>query len=548
MLGSRVRSAVATGATLALTFATPAVGLAATRQSVPPLTVAFDYGSPNLQENFNPFAPNHLSGVNFMFEPLYVVNNLSGKRTPWLASGFRWASPTKLIFTMRSGIDWSDGKPLTSQDVAYTFNLLRRYPALDLNGLWSVLASVKAHGSTVVFTFSHPDVPYWYYIATTPIVPEHQWTHVKDPVKFTDPKPVVSGPYLLSQFTASAYTLRRNPQYWQKTRVKVPELRFLALTGNTTSDLLLSEGKLDWATVFTPGIQKTYVARNPKYYHYWFPAGPAQVLYVNLKRYPFNLLGFRQALAYAINKRQIVSQGEYGYPQPANQAILPPAIQRHWLDPSLAKRYQYPYNPAKALRILDSLGFRLKGGHLMTPQGKPLSLVIEAPAAYTDMVQDEEIIARDLARLGIKVRVFTTSVSTDSNDLYTGHYDMGIWFTNLYPNPWLTYNQLLNSKESAPIGQVTTDNLERWENGETDQLLNAFAHTTNSAAQHRLMNRIEAILFTKLPVISLFYGPTWYEYQTNHYVGWPTPQNPYADPGNNYPSTLLMAIHLRPRP
>lgn len=525
----------------------PAAGSAASRPNLAPLTVAFDYGSPNLEENFNPYAPNHLSGVNFMFEPLYVVNNLTGKRTPWLATGYRWASATKLVFTMRSGIHWSDGRPLTAKDVAFTFNLLHRFPALDLNDVWSALSSVTAKGSEVIFTFSHPDVPYWYYIATTPIVPARQWGSVKNPVKFTDPSPVVSGPYMLDQFTTSQYILERNPHYWQKARVKVPELRFLALTGNTTSDLLLSEGKLDWATVFTPGIQKTYVARNPKYYHYWFPASSAQVLYLNLKRYPFNLLRFREALAYAINKQQIVTQGEYGYPEPANQAILPPAIQRRWVSPSLVKKYAYAYNPAKAGQILASIGFRKKNGQLLTPAGKPLSLVIEAPAAYTDMVQDEEIISRDLNRLGIKVRVFTTSVSTDTNDMDTGHYQMAIGFTNLYPNPWLTYNQLFNSKESAPIGQVTANNVERWENSTTDRLLNAFAGSTNAATQHRLMNQIEQILFSKLPVISLFYGPTWYEYQTNHYVGWPTPKNPYADPGNNYPSTLLMAIHLRPK-
>jgi peptide/nickel transport system substrate-binding protein len=144
------------------------------------------------------------------------------------------------------------------------------------------------------------------------------------------------------------------------------------------------------------------------------------------------------------------------------------------------------------------------------------------------------------------VTEIATSVATWSNDYETGRYEMADGFTDTYPNPWLTYNALLNSDESAPIGQVAPSNYERWDNTATDAALNQYAATTNPTVQHRLMSQIETTLFKDVPVISLFYGPVWYEYQTNAYTGWPTPSNPYADPSNAYPSSLLMVTRIHP--
>jgi len=113
------------------------------------------------------------------------INPLEGGNTaPWLATSDAWSNGNKtLTFTIRQGVKWNDGKPFTAADVAFTFNLLKRFPALDSNGLWSVLSSVTAQGDTVVMDFKAPSVPYFYYIANqTPILPEHIWATVKNPV------------------------------------------------------------------------------------------------------------------------------------------------------------------------------------------------------------------------------------------------------------------------------------------------------------------------------------------------------------------------------
>ena len=90
-----------------------------------------------------------------IYEPLVFVDALkSGGATPWLASKYAWSNHNKTItFTIRPGVKWSDGKPLTAGDVLFTFNLMKKYPATDLQAVWSVLKSVTRKGNKIIVTF-----------------------------------------------------------------------------------------------------------------------------------------------------------------------------------------------------------------------------------------------------------------------------------------------------------------------------------------------------------------------------------------------------------
>ena len=138
--------------------------------------------------SFNPFNPSNLGeGVTMgqVYEPLAFVDTLeNGKATPWLATSWAWSDGNKMLtFTIRQGVKFNDGTPMTAADVAFTFNLMKKYPTLDVNSVWSVLSSVTQQGDNVVMTFKAPAVPYFYYIADqVPIVPEHVWSKISNPV------------------------------------------------------------------------------------------------------------------------------------------------------------------------------------------------------------------------------------------------------------------------------------------------------------------------------------------------------------------------------
>ena len=157
--------------------------------------------------NFNPLLnegsvrwPTHCG----VYEPLLIYNvidwrdlAMAGRR-----NGSSRADAKTLTFTIREGVKWSDGTPLTAKDVAFTFNLMKEKTALTggAGGARAVLdgyvTKIEApDDTTAVFTFSEAFTPGLWDIGETMIVPEHIWKDVEDPVTFTNENPVGTGPF-----------------------------------------------------------------------------------------------------------------------------------------------------------------------------------------------------------------------------------------------------------------------------------------------------------------------------------------------------------------
>ena len=187
--------------------------------------------TPSWVRRFNPvspLAPARWPTRGGIYESLMVYNSAEKAWTPWLASSYSWSDDAlELRFTLKSGIQWSDGQVFSPADVLFTFELLREFPALDTGGLWKRLKDVSVDNGTLVLTFKEAFTPAFDAIALTPILPKHIWTDVDDPVKFANPNPVGTGPFTeVLQFETTQYELGANPRYWQKGLPKVKRLRF----------------------------------------------------------------------------------------------------------------------------------------------------------------------------------------------------------------------------------------------------------------------------------------------------------------------------------
>jgi len=503
---------------------------------------------------FNPLNSSYnLLSVGFVYEPLVYVNPLqNGKTTPMLATSWTWGAGNKsLTFTIRSGVKWSDGTPLTAADVAYTFNLIKKYPALDLTGVWSVLSSVTATGpDTVTMDFSSVAVPYFYYIADqTPIVPEHIFSTIANPATASVAHPVGTGPYLMSKCSPQNITYTANPHYWQPGLPHIHTLEYPAFTSNNTANDTLASGQAQWGAQYIPDIQSFYTSKNPNF-HYWFPPVLNVAMVPNLTNPLLSNLKVRQAISYAIDRSQVSNIGESGYEPPANQAgIVTPTFSSQ-LDNQAMASWGNGYDVAKAKALLASAGYHLGSGGIMTnAAGQKLQFTVINIGDYSDWVASMQVIQQDLKAVGISITPSNLSNTDYQADLFNGHYQLA--YVEQYtfgPGPYYELNNWLNSANTAPIGKQAASDYERYSNSATDALLSQYSTTTDPATQQSILNKLQQVMLTQVPFIPVVEGVDWYQYDTSSFTGWPTSSNPYAQPPVwAFPDNEQVLLHLAPK-
>jgi peptide/nickel transport system substrate-binding protein len=505
--------------------------------------------------DFNPF---NLSDIGFslgpVYEPLAFVNTLqSGKVTPWLASAYSWnGDNTQLTFTIRNGVKFSNGDPLTAADVIYTFNLLKSNSTLDLNAVWSVLSGIAASGSDqVVFSFKAPAVTYFYYIADQiGIVDQKVWSKVSGNLaNYQDKNPIGTGAFTTGSKDCTPQNIKyvANTSYWQPGKPKVGVVNYPAFLTNDTANTYLANGQAQWGSQFIPSIQSFYVAKNAGN-HYWFPPVANVSLFINLTNPILKNVAVRQAMAYAIDRQKASTIGEYGYEPPGNQTGIVTPTFSSWEDTAQAATYGYSYNPQKAISVLQNAGFkRGSDGTFTTPSGQPLSFNLVNNGGFSDWVAAANVIVTDLKAIGINVTPQNLSQTTYQDDIYTGKYDLGYYAETGGPTPYFELRQWLYSANSAPIGQSAGSNFERYSDPATDALINQYPSTNDPAQQHSIVNQLQKVMLATVPVIPITESVDWFQYSTSTFSGWPTPANPYAQPAAyNYPDWGQVMMTLAP--
>jgi peptide/nickel transport system substrate-binding protein len=499
------------------------------------------------QANYNPFLEaTRLGAVDYVFEKLMVYDNFSCTPKPWLATAFKWADPKTLTFTLRDNVKWNDGKPFTSKDVTFTFDLLKKHQALDTQGVWRYLAAVEApDDKTVTIRFKEPGASTFTLVTNVYVVPEHVWSQQADPVTFVNAQnPVGTGPMKVKSFNPQQLTIERNPDYWQADKVKVQEIRFhKADAGGAVEQLKLSRGEYDTNAMFVPDIKKAFVDRDPEHNHYWYPPGGSISAYLNLTKAPFDDLAFRKALTTAFDRDQIITKAQLGYVKAASQTGLVVPGQEQWLPQGLKDEGRIGFDPAATDQALTAAGYPKDAqGKRLGKDGKPVQFTFKVPGSYTDWVSAAQIIVQNLKALGFDVALETPNPATYESDRAVGRYDMLFGVHGGSCNMFRNFSEPLGSDQSAPIGKKAASNFVRWNDPATDKLLDQLRLATDEAAQKQAVAGLAKVMTDKVPMIPLWYGAKWFQYQTDKAVGWPDEKNPYAAPGDN----VLVLTNLKP--
>jgi peptide/nickel transport system substrate-binding protein len=510
-------------------------------------TQSYDFA----QSGWNPYNGHPNAGVlSLVYETLYFVNVNDGSFTPMLATNYAWSSDnTTVTFTIRQNVKWNDGQPFTANDVAFTFNTMKQYPAADTNGVWSYLSSVTApDANTVVMTFQKAYPPELVTIAGhVYIIPQHVFASAGDPTKYLTDHPVGTGPFTLTKYQPSLAVFDKNSSYWQADKVKVDQIQYPEYKDNSTLELALPKGQVDWAGYFSPTLQQDFVAKDPAHNHLFMDAINLYSICVN-QRNPVvggsAGLPVRLALSYALDRNAIAAQATAGLEPPGSITGLVLPTAQSWLAPQFAN-LSTTADTTTAQKYLTDAGFTKGSDGIYQKNGKRLSLTLRSVDTYSDWNAAAQLIASQAKAVGIEIK--NTTVGEDN--YYTlrsdGKYDYQLMFCGMVggPTPYYLYNQYLNSNE---IGQGKF-NFVAWNDPKTDQYLNQYASTTDAAAQKQAIMGVEQVFVQNQPFIPLWTGADYDEYSTAHFTGWPDQSNPYSSGSpNTAPDYEQVILHLQP--
>lgn len=505
-------------------------------------------------QNFNPFSPGsqHLLPTNSaIYESLFFVNSLNGKVTPVLGTKYAWSKDNKtLTVTTRSGVKWTDGQAFDAGDVAFTFNYMKKNPALDLPGIWkNGLSSAKASGAnTVVFTFDKANTPIFQFLAHQAIVPEHLWSSVTTPETYTNAKPVGTGPFVFDTYSQQALRVLKNPTYWLKGQPYVDAVVWLSTSSNDAALFKLIKGDADYGYV---GISDPIAyAKQNKNTDYWWPTNNGNFLYFNTTKAPFSDAGFRRAVSDAINTKEVAQKAYAGAVPAAAPSAIIPAQQSKWLSAS-DKSVGANYDPAAADAALSAAGYKKNAqGVRLGKDGKPLpSYRILVGAGWTDFITMAQVIGDNLKKLGITTQIDQQQWAGYSGSLQTATYDMGIsWGWGNGSTPYYLFYQSFAPELSAAAGKTAPSNLSRYTNPDITKALQTFRSTSDVTAQKKAVDVMVSAVMKDVPWVPLTDRTQFNLYNTSRFTGFPTAANPYNDASpDDGVGARLMYLNVKPK-
>ncbi|HET6531281.1 MAG TPA: ABC transporter substrate-binding protein [Actinoplanes sp.] len=520
-------------------------------------TTVLTVGMPNgpQTENHNPFlSTSSAASLGYrwvLYEPLMMWNPVkpADPMKPWLATGAEWTPDYKSVtVTIRDGVQFSDGSPMTAADVAYSFQLLKDNQGI--NNAAIPFGDIKAEGNTVTMTFTSPQFVNTHRIlAQTPIVPKKVWEQVKDPTAEVNKNPIGTGPYTVKSFTPQTTTLvARESGYWQDAPA-VKELRYSSPTGNDAQTTALADGSIEWSFVFIPNYKAVFIDKDPAHYKVWAPPVLGiHGLYLNTAKKPLDNLALRRAMNMVVNREDIFVQAEAGYFHPLVSSVtgLPSPAGDPFIAPEFKGKNQ-AVDVEGAKKVLADAGFKLNGNVLSDPSGQPVKLTLTDPAGWSDYQTSLEIVKDNLAQIGVQATVDKANQDAWFKNVEEGKFDATFRWTNGGATPYDIYQTVMDGTLLQPIGKKSpAGNFGRFDNKEATAALTAYREATDDAARTAALNTLQKVFVEQVPMIPVGADNVGMAYSTKNWVGWPDDTNPYGAGQPTQANALDVILHLKP--
>jgi peptide/nickel transport system substrate-binding protein len=444
-----------------------------------------------------------------MIHSSYVFDQLlwrdsTGEPIPWLAESWEVSDDgLEWRFTLRENVTFHDGEPLTVDDVVFTYDYMSEGPASDVQtihgrGLEVVEEVVAEDDRTVVFHLARPLATFEVNIVGMwglQIVPEHIWSDVDDPMGFRGPESTIgSGPYRLEEYDEGdgSYLYTANEDHF----LGPPHVSRLEFVPAPDEVLALQRGEIHAAAPHEEGLPDEQLeALDAQFELLDAPGEWNLALHFNLDAgFPFDELDFRHAIAYGIDRQDLVDRILLGRGDVGSAGAMAPTSPWHADDlPG------YEHDPEQANDLLDGLGMVDEDGDgwRQLPDGDPFTVELLASQRFSPL--SGELMGEYLREIGIRTIPDVRDRAAADEAAGQGDYEMalvgygGIWDdpdnlrTRFHP-------QFARGFSMGP----------GYEDPEFNELAESQLVTIDEDERTQLAHQMQNILAQDLPVLSLY--------------------------------------------
>jgi peptide/nickel transport system substrate-binding protein len=507
-------------------------------------------------KTFNPVTNREATIIfGLMFSGLLEENYTTGELEPALAETWEISDDDKeIVFTLREDLKWSDGEPLTADDIVFTYNAIYFNPKIPSGeqdilriGKSGAFPSVeKLDDRQVKFTVPEPFAPFLRYAGGLSILPKHaleasvtQTDAENNPLFLskwgTDTSPaeiITNGPYRMTEhITLQRVSFERNPYYWKQavTGEEQPYInRFILQIVESTDASLLQfrSGGLDGVSVAPENfaLLKREEERGDFTIYEAGPSPGTNFISFNLNKGSrngkplvdpvrsrwFNTLEFRQAVSYAIDRQTMINNIFQGLGQPQTSPIT--VQSPYYLPPEDGDLKTYDYDPEKARALLQQAGFQYNSsGQLIDWDGNPVRFTLITNSGNNIREAMGSQIKRDLETIGMQVDfqpiAFSTLVEKLTKFLDWECFILGLTGgiePNGGANVWLTDGSLhtFNQASPDPENPLTGREIAAWEQEISDLYIQA-AQELDEEKRKALYAKTQRLTQENLPFIYL---------------------------------------------
>ncbi len=327
---------------------------------------------PTALKSLNPVAVKDHSEfmeLRMIYDRLFRIGP-DGKPLPWMAAGYRLVDPKTIDITIRDGMKWHDGRPVTIEDIKFSFDYQTKWKAPFFYNALKQIETLKITGkNSIRIRLARPNAPFLTnFLTGIFMIPQHIWKDIPekvgldDPLKFPNEKPVGSGPFKLDywnrgrEFKVSAFKEHFHPP-------KCAGIIGVVYGSHDAIAAAIEKGECDRTRyILKPSLLldlqkvKNVVAKG-------YPNHGFYTLSYNTRRPPLNDRAFRKALAHVIPKELMIEAILSGLADPGGSVIAP--ANKFWHNPAVKP---FPTDVGKAKKILAEAGYTWQGGKLHFPK------------------------------------------------------------------------------------------------------------------------------------------------------------------------------------